>query len=211
MMKIEHKPQQTPKVYRMGDHDLVSIGPHSYTNNGLNLDWWGGASRLTIGNYCSIAEGVKFFLSHGHHMDWMTSYPFALGDDYWLAGRRLAGGVVDKGGITVGSDVWIGNGASILSGVTIGHGAIIATGAVVTHDVAPFTFVAGNPARSIRTRFDDAQIALLLAVRWWDWPEPKVRQYLDVLCSADFDRLRQQVLSDGDLAAHIDAAAIARS
>jgi acetyltransferase-like isoleucine patch superfamily enzyme len=38
----------------------------------------------------------------------------------------------------------------VLKGVTIGEGAIVAAGAVVTKDVAPYTVVAGNPARKIR-------------------------------------------------------------
>ena len=44
----------------------------------------------------------------------------------------------------------IGSNATILCGVTIGEGAIIGAGSVVTHDVPPWTIVAGNPARIIR-------------------------------------------------------------
>jgi len=46
----------------------------------------------------------------------------------------------------------IGSNATILCGVTIGEGALVGAGAVVTHDVAPFSVVAGNPAREIRKR-----------------------------------------------------------
>jgi maltose O-acetyltransferase len=52
--------------------------------------------------------------------------------------------------ITIGDDVWIAGGAILLPGVTIGRGAVIGAGAVVTKDVAPYTVVAGNPARVIR-------------------------------------------------------------
>lgn len=45
---------------------------------------------------------------------------------------------------------WIGAGCIILDGVTIGEGAIVAAGAVVNRDVAPYTVVAGVPARKIR-------------------------------------------------------------
>ena len=44
----------------------------------------------------------------------------------------------------------IGSGAVILCGVTIGEGATVGAGSVVTHDVAPGTVVAGNPARILR-------------------------------------------------------------
>lgn len=199
MIKVPHKVQPSPKIYKMGEHDLVHIGPHTYTNNGLNVDWWGGDARLRIGSYCSVADDVKFFLSHGHRIDWITSYPFARGDDYWLAGRKFPDGVVCKGDIVIGSDVWIGNGARILSGVTIGHGAVIGTGAVVSRDVPPYAFVAGNPARIIRYRFDEKRIAELLAIAWWDWPEDKVRRHLDALLDSDVGRFREQVAQDPDL------------
>lgn len=46
----------------------------------------------------------------------------------------------------------IGTGAILLPGVTIGKGSIVGAGAVVTHDVAPFSIVAGVPARFVRWR-----------------------------------------------------------
>ncbi|RFD21287.1 sugar O-acetyltransferase [Komagataeibacter melaceti] len=53
--------------------------------------------------------------------------------------------------ITIGKNVWIGGGAIILPGITVGDDAIIGAGSVVTHDVAPGTKVAGNPARLLRS------------------------------------------------------------
>jgi acetyltransferase-like isoleucine patch superfamily enzyme len=41
----------------------------------------------------------------------------------------------------------IGSNATILCGVTIGEGAMVGAGSVVTHDVLPWTVVAGVPAR----------------------------------------------------------------
>lgn len=44
----------------------------------------------------------------------------------------------------------IGSSATIMAGVTVGEGAIVGAGAVVTKDVAPWTIVAGNPAKLLR-------------------------------------------------------------
>jgi len=57
--------------------------------------------------------------------------------------------------IRIESKAWIGFGAIILKGVTVGEGAVIGAGSVVTHDVAPHSVVAGNPAREIRTTEKD--------------------------------------------------------
>jgi acetyltransferase-like isoleucine patch superfamily enzyme len=54
--------------------------------------------------------------------------------------------------VTIGNHVWIGAGATLLPGVNIGDGAVVAAGSVVTRDVAPFSIVASNPARFIKTR-----------------------------------------------------------
>ncbi len=52
--------------------------------------------------------------------------------------------------IHIESNVWIGFDACVLPGITIGEGSIIGARSVVTTDVAPYTVVAGNPARVIR-------------------------------------------------------------
>jgi virginiamycin A acetyltransferase len=77
----------------------------------------------------------------------------------------------------------------ILSGVTVHHGAVIGARAVVAHDVPPYTVVAGNPAHTLRRRFDDETIDSLLAKAWWDWPDELISARADILCSGDIDRL----------------------
>lgn len=52
--------------------------------------------------------------------------------------------------IRIENDAWIGAGSIIMNGVSIGECAVVGAGSVVTKDVAPYTIVAGNPAKFIR-------------------------------------------------------------
>lgn len=56
--------------------------------------------------------------------------------------------------VDIGTDSWIGEGASIL-GVSIGKHCIIGANSVVTQDVPDYCVAAGNPAKIIK-RFDES-------------------------------------------------------
>lgn len=59
---------------------------------------------------------------------------------------------VRREGIIVEDDCWLGSGAIFLDGVTVGRGSVVAAGSVVTTSVAPYSIVAGVPAKVIGTR-----------------------------------------------------------
>ena len=148
--------------------------------------------RLVIGKYCALATGVRFIMNGANHaLGGVTTYPFQIFGSGWEAGFDPAS--LDtgyRGDTVVGHDVWIGTQAVIMPGVKIGHGAIIGSYSVVTKDVAPYAIVAGNPAEMRKMRFDDATIANLLDIAWWDWPPDKVTRHLDALRSGDVAALR---------------------
>jgi putative colanic acid biosynthesis acetyltransferase WcaF len=56
------------------------------------------------------------------------------------------------GDITIGPNAFVGARACVLPGITIGEGCVVGAAAVVTRDTAPWTIVAGNPARTIGHR-----------------------------------------------------------
>src|SRR6266536_1924921 len=84
--------------------------------------YYDAGATLKIGNYCSIAPGVKILLGGEHHTEYVTTYPFSLllGEATYLPGYPYG-----KGDVVIGNDVWIGQDAMILSGTRIGDGSAI--------------------------------------------------------------------------------------
>jgi virginiamycin A acetyltransferase len=147
--------------------------------------------HLTIGPFAAIAHGVTIVMDGGAHaMDGVSTYPFNIFGGGWEDGFDPASWeAARKGDTVIGPDVWIGDRATIMPGVTIGAGAIVAACSVVPREVPPYGLVAGNPARLIRTRFDEATVARLLAVAWWDWDAAKITRNLDAIRGADLAAL----------------------
>lgn len=162
------------------------IGAFSYCNRDLS------AFAVDIGRYCSIGESVIIGAPE-HPIDWFTTHPFAFTRRQHLprfyespefaalapADDSPRAEFIPPGRTTIGHDVWIGAKASIKRGLKVGHGAIIGLGAVVTHDVPPYTIVAGVPAHSFRLRFPEALVERLLALAWWDYDLQPFRDQID--------------------------------
>lgn len=167
--------------------------PRDFQRNNVLYHYPVNRERLVIGKFCSIACGAKFlFNSANHALAPLTTYPFSIFFEEWgLDAAHVADAWDNKGDIVVGNDVWIGYEAVILAGVTIGDGAIIGSRAVVTKDVPPYTIVGGVPARPIRPRFPEETVKRLQALRWWDWPEEKIKAGLPALQAGDLDRLEE--------------------
>ena len=54
--------------------------------------------------------------------------------------------------IVFGNDVWLGAGVSVLPGIQIADGTVVGANAVVTKSTAPYSVMAGIPARLVRYR-----------------------------------------------------------
>ncbi|MEB0044865.1 MULTISPECIES: CatB-related O-acetyltransferase [unclassified Pseudomonas] len=145
---------------------------------------WKEGSTLSIGAYCSIAEGVQIFLGGHHRDDWVTTFPFPA---MVAQASHIGGYSGTNGNVVIGNDVWLCSNSTLLSGVTVGDGAIVAAGSLVTRDVEPYAVVGGNPARFLRWRFPEEQRLLLRQSAWWDWPEAELYGLADKLCSDDID------------------------
>lgn len=112
----------------------IRLGEYCSVNPFCVLHGHGG---LTIGNYVRIAPGTVVIPANHIYDD---------------PDRPISRQGLDKKGVVIEDDVWIGAGAIILDGVHIGKGAVIGAGAVVNKDVASMQVVAGVPARQIAMR-----------------------------------------------------------
>ena len=151
------------------------IGDYSYT------DRYAEIANARIGKFANIAAFSRIgptdhplHTASLHHFLYRSDDYFddAARDDAFFAARaaRLA---------DVGNDTWIGHGAVVMPGVTVHDGAVVAAGAVVTRDVAPYTIVAGVPARPIRDRQPRDIARRLVALAWWDWTHARLRAALE--------------------------------
>ncbi len=146
------------------------LGDYSYVVNDSNIIY------TTIGKFVSIAAMTR--INPGNHpMQRATQAHFTYRASAYFDGAADDAAFFDwrrSFRISIGHDVWIGHGAIILPGRNIGVGAVVAAGAVVTKDVAPYTIVAGNPARPIRRRFTQSVEDRLMQLQWWNWSHDKL-------------------------------------
>lgn len=139
--------------------EIIKIGKYSYGPIEV-FSWDKEKESLEIGNFVSIASGVKFILGGNHEVKTFTTYPFKV----MCFNEKVEAWT--KGPVVIKDDVWIGMDSLILSGVTIAQGAIVAARSVVTKDVPPYSIVAGNPAKIIKYRYSQEVIKEMLEINW---------------------------------------------
>jgi len=187
------------------DNPELVVGRGTYGEP--KIENYGHYAKVEIGSFCSIARGVTLLISGFHRTSNVTTFPLAhFLDDIRLQQKYAYNHT--RGDLWIGSDVDIGIGATIHGGLTIGHGAVIGDMSVVTRNVEPYSIVAGNPARFRKWRFADSGDALgrafaqffdtartesedpmptvckrVLATKWWEWDDAKIREFLPLLMS----------------------------
>jgi virginiamycin A acetyltransferase len=122
-------------------------------------------------------------------MDGPSTFPFPIMGGSWTEHFDLISDLPARGDTVIGNDVWFGYRTTVMPGVSIGNGAIIATGSVVVDDIPDYSIAGGNPATAIRRRYDDEEIARLLAIAWWDWPVEHITEHIRTIMSGSIDEL----------------------
>lgn len=114
----------------------ISIGENSNISANCMLM---SESKLNIGKNVLVA-GMTYIVAGGNHSIDSTDTPI------------ICQPMIQRGGVVIGDNCWLGANVTILDGATIGRDSIIAAGAVVTKSVPDFSIAAGVPAKIIRSR-----------------------------------------------------------
>lgn len=154
----------------------------------------------SVGAFCSFAPGTN--VVENHPVGYISTHPYLFyggdldtvhqrrwedvqGERGYFEGIRPKGNNYKLKKIEIGSDVWLGRNVLITNSANIGNGVIAGAGAVITKDVPDYAVVVGVPARIIRYRYTEEEIAALKRIAWWDWTDEKIRKnyddfYLDI-------------------------------
>lgn len=175
------------RLYGATTLSKASVGRHTYFYDCK-------AGNISVGAFCSIGPGTRLGALGAHPVDQLSTHPV------FFSTRRQSGTTFAERDYfdeykttTIGNDVWIGANAIVLDGVSIGDGAIIAAGAVVTQDAPPYAILGGVPARVIRYRFTESEIALLLKLQWWSLPDSHLRSLAPLFRSGDVTGLARAI------------------
>lgn len=121
----------------------------------------GGASvieslqSVTIGDDCLISHYVTIQDHDSHPQEWEHRSNDVIN---WLAGMK-DWAFVGHADVTIERRCWIGTRCIILKGVHLGEGCVAAAGSIVTKSFPPYSLIAGNPARLIRSLALQAETA----------------------------------------------------
>jgi len=120
----------------------IEIGDFASIHTGTYL-----LGNIYVGRYSILS--VNIFASSGDHHPFDIPH-LLIRDQDIIAQKNLK--KTGDNAVVIEEDCWIGWGAVIKKNVHIGRGAIVGAGAVITSDVAPYSVVAGQPARKIKDR-----------------------------------------------------------
>lgn len=156
----------------------VTLGENSYVSGSSHIQF------AKIGRYCSIGPESRIGLGRHPSRGFISTHPAFFSRAKQCGVSYVDGDLFDEfGEVKIGNDVWIGAGVIISDGVTIGDGAIVAAGSVVVADVSPYHVVGGVPARTIRVRYSDEEISMLIRFAWWnrsaDWLRSNAALFAD--------------------------------
>jgi len=137
-----------------GNGGSISLGDYASLGRYSTIAAKGGRIKIgkavNIGSYCRIATQSQLEIGES---TLIAAYTYIGPGNHRRGDEKtplIAQEMEIKGGVKIGTHVWIGARATILDGVTVGDGAIIGAHSLVREDVPPSAVVAGIPAKVIK-------------------------------------------------------------
>ena len=148
----------------------ITVGDFFACGNGCRIEAWSKykgesfspkiciGNNVRLGNNCHIGAIGKVKIDHNvlmgsnifitDHFHGNTSL-----DD--LRKPPLERSLFHKGEVHIEECVWIGDSVSIMPGVTIGKNSVVGANSVVTKNIPAYSVAVGNPARVIKSYWDE--------------------------------------------------------
>ena len=127
---------------------------------GCRFDLGGEGVTLAIGRNCKINDRVHIVAHESVRIGdnvLMASNIFISDTSHGAYGEYSEGPSIAPderklvtSPVTIGDNVWIGEGARIMPGVVLGKGCVVGANAVVTHSFPAGSVIGGIPARRIK-------------------------------------------------------------
>ena len=122
---------------------------------------------VSIGRYCMLSLNV--LISSGtHYYDFVPHWLIKDQDGFVARDNNLSR--LHSKPVVIEDDCWLGVNAVVMPGVTVGKGAVVGANSVVTRNVAPYSVVAGAPAKIIKKRLDFMPRRKIDHATPTDWP-----------------------------------------
>lgn len=140
-----------------GEESGITIGSHVFIGRGTQIHARGGQVEIedhaNLSSYVRVGAATRRIVIGRHAL---IAASCCIGGVLHRTDRRdvpiAHQGTLDRGGVVIEDDVWLGAGAIVLDGVTVGRGCVVGAGSVVTKDIPPFSVAYGVPARVVRQR-----------------------------------------------------------
>ena len=156
--KLFYRPARLVRrpVYIRGRNGM-SYGPGFTTGYRCRFEMFGSGKTLCIGENCKMGDNVHI----------TASQAVTIGDNCLLASHIFISDTnhgtlqddpttppdsrpLTTNSVSIGNNVWLGEGVAVLPGAKIGDGCIIGAHAVVKGAIPAYTVAVGSPAKPVK-------------------------------------------------------------
>lgn len=127
------------EAFSEGDRIVLSFGKNVQINDYVHIS---AMCSIVIGD--GVLMAGKIYISDNSHGFYKEGFSQSSPEEKPIERAYFMAPV------SIGDNVWIGEGVVVMPGVTIGKACIVGANSVVTKSIPPYSMAVGNPARVIK-------------------------------------------------------------